>query len=158
MDDMEKNEETNEETKGLDIFLPINNGDIDKFFDCVCDDKPYIEAISLFGGKLKVHFRTRTMVDVDEMATFMKEKDLKSMTMDDYYSWQSRCELATSLYGTEKKGRDIDFFDPKNTGLKKRIEYLSTMPGHKFLLYSSALFAFNNKVMRLQQEATKQNF
>src|ERR1700743_1042351 len=79
--------------------IVITEQDKDAFFRTFLNDEPFIQDVSLFGGKLRLRFKTLSITENDQLLEQIKKDQNEGVAdeTDHYYVWISAYRLALSL-------------------------------------------------------------
>ncbi len=150
-----------------DNKVVVTELDKENFFKCFLADKPYREAIPLFGGKMKLTFRSLTMAENNLVFAEIKKDQTEGIAADDdayfikiqtYRVGLSLVEIDGSTFQEELTGAAIALMEEKTSLVKLRAKIFDTWPIFKFTAVMDAFRQFENKVLKLTTEVRDQSF
>ena len=145
--------------KGMDIGQEkrpepiITEADLDKFFQSIMDDEPYVEEYSFFNGKMKAVYRTRTIKETDIIISRISE--ISPETSADLENAMTKHYLAYSL---------VEVYTPKGLvkfdcgDLDERVGRLEAEYAHKYMILLNGQFKFEEKIEAMRKRAVNENF
>lgn len=138
----------------------------EQFFKCFLSEKPYIETVSLFGGKYSIKLKTLTVEENNDiLAQIVRDQDASiAKNNDTYFLRMVLYRLALSLVEDNEKPFEPDI-TKENVPIKdgssyitKRIEPCFKWQVFKLAGIQDAFKAFEYKIINLTKEIEQPDF
>lgn len=147
----------------------LTDAEKENYFKAFLSDQPYIHTTELFGGKLRIKFRTMSVQqnsDVVNQIAIDKSQDSSSTMQDSYLVTiaayrmaQCLCEV-DDIAVTFHSAGDVTEEEKANgvTYIKKQALPLLNWPGYKLSAFIDAFNEFEAKVLKLTNAVQDANF
>lgn len=131
--------------------LEIKPGDLDRFFDCILEERAYTEEVKLYDGKMTVVLRTRTIKETNMVMARIGRDAPTSVAEMEMRLASYNLAMALVAVKTSKQVRNYDI----DGDLSARLALQENIQAPHFLTLIQHMFAFDDKVSKLRESAVK---